>query len=107
MWRLGAGTALIAAGLLAGPAAAASFYGVLTENGHPLAGMQMHLLCGGQVVGNATSDARGSYGFRVEQQGACVVQAAGASTPVVLYQSPTRYDLDLRRSSTPPALVKR
>lgn len=88
-----------------GHALAATIYGTLTSGGQPLAA-ELTLQCGDRSL-PGRSDARGAYRFTVERTGSCELRVAGATTPVVVYNEPTRYDYDLRRSGNTAALVRR
>ncbi|MBP6778477.1 MAG: hypothetical protein KA151_14635 [Piscinibacter sp.] len=88
-----------------GPALAATIYGTLTSGGQALVA-ELTLQCGDKSL-PGKSDARGAYRFTVERTGSCELRVAGAVATVVVYNEPTRYDYDLRRSANTAALVRR
>lgn len=102
--------ALRAAALLlaAGPAAAATIYGSLSQpGGQPLAQTALELRCGNEVSQGKT-DARGSFRFTVPQTGRCELRVAGGGeVQVIVYNEPTRYDYELRRVDGRPVLARR
>jgi hypothetical protein len=101
---------LLAALLLAAtvsPALAATIYGSLTENQRPVAGRPMQLLCQNRQVGDASTDARGSYRFTVNAGGGCEVQVDGLRAPVILSATPAQYNFELRAVNGRRALAQR
>lgn len=98
---------IVAAALLgAGHAVAATIYGALSEGGQPVAGAPLELRCGAEASA-AKTDARGAYRFTVGQTGKCELRAAGAVTPIILYNEPTRYDFEVRRAGGNATLARR
>lgn len=99
---------LVAAWLAAaGPAAAATIYGSLTQGGQPLANAALELRCGNERPLPGTTDTRGSYRFTVGATGNCELLVQGALARVVVYPEPTRYDFDLRKGKEGLELARR
>ena len=106
--RWGTRAAALAAVALAGaPAAAATIYGSLQQGGAPLADVPIELACPRLSVDARRTDARGAYRFATNAIGRCELRVAGASTQVIVYTEPTRYDYELRRDSAGVHLIRR
>ncbi len=87
-------------------ALAATIYGTIQENGAARSNVEVGLACDGNRIVQRT-DARGTYRFSLPRTGHCALDVQGASTRIVVYDEPTRYDFELRRGSGRPTLVRR
>ncbi len=77
---------------------AGQIYGSLSQNGHPMAGARLTVVCGNARI-DGTTAADGSFRMTMQQQGRCnlaVTSAPGAPSIVVFsYPNPVQYDLIL------------
>jgi hypothetical protein len=85
---------------------AATIYGTMQEGGKPLGDLRVDLQCEGERDSKQT-DARGTYRFTVSWIGRFELRARGGSSPVVLYNEPTRYDFEIRQVDGRPRLIRR
>ena len=85
---------------------AATIYGTMQEAGTPLADLRVDLQCEGGRDSKQT-DARGTYRFTVSWTGRCELKAGGGTSPVILYNEPTRYDFEIRQVDGRPRLIRR
>lgn len=100
------GTAVLL--LAAGPVAAATIYGSLSENQQPAGNRQIELLCPGQgSLPPVTTDARGSYRITVNAVGKCEVRVDTLTAPVILSVNPAQYNFDIRSVGGRRALIQR
>jgi hypothetical protein len=87
-------------------AGAATIYGTMQEAGRPIADLKVDLQCDGGRDSKQT-DARGTYRFTVSWTGRCELRARGGSSPVILYNEPTRYDFEIQQVGGRPSLIRR
>lgn len=92
---------------LAGPVAAATIYGSLSENQQPAANRSVSLVCPGQPPVPGSTDTRGSYRFTVHATGRCMVRVGSAEAPVILSVNPAQYNFELRNVGGRAELVQR
>ena len=78
----------------AGPAAAATIYGIIQASNQPVANAPVSVACPGAEA-KTTTDARGTYRLTVARTGRCTLEVRGAASPVILYEEPTRYDFEV------------
>jgi hypothetical protein len=88
----------------------AQLYGDLREGDTYLPGIKMELTCGSQTA-TAMTDSAGAFVLFVKQPGKCVLKVAykdqTASLPVVLYEQPVRYRLQLEKKGSAYVLTRR
>jgi hypothetical protein len=97
--------------ILASVAAAAEIHGTITEGAKPLSqGVVVKVDCGGASASGKT-DQFGSYSVKVAATGDCRLtldyKGASPSLKVVLYDKPTRYDLQLKEESGKLTLTRK
>jgi hypothetical protein len=90
----------------AGQATAATIYGIIQASNKPVANTPVSVACAG-TEGRATTDERGTYRITVERTGRCTLQVHGATTQVILYEEPTRYDFELVGAGAQARLMRR
>ena len=77
-------------------AAAATIFGFIQQNNHPVVNTPVVLSCGGTEAAKVVIDDRGNYRITTARTGRCNLLVDGASGDVVLYTEPTRYDFEIR-----------
>jgi opacity protein-like surface antigen len=97
----------------ASAASAAEIHGTLSEGGKPVAkGTNLKLVCG-DVIANAATDEFGAYSLKTATtpSGDCKLSVTyKGSTPslsVVVYDRPSRYDLEVREESGKLTLARK
>lgn len=98
-------TALALALTVPAPGEAATIYGTIRQGGKPVANADVELACA-RGRDSRRTDARGAYRFTINQAGRCVLRVLGASSPVILYEDPTRYDFDVRQEGGRSRLIR-
>lgn len=100
----------LCAAVMAETVRAAAIYGSITVDGRSAgSGIDVELVCAGQVIGKVTSDTRGTYQVIAPGSvpGSCVVRMEGAVSPVVFYANPKRYDFSLSHQGGRAVLTQR
>jgi hypothetical protein len=71
---------------------AATIYGTIYTNNQPLRDAELKLDCSEVSV---KTDSRGTYRVTTNHIGRCKLSVGNASSVVIFYQDPTRYDFDV------------
>jgi hypothetical protein len=71
---------------------AATIYGTIYRNNQPLQNTRLELDC---FEGSVMTDSRGAYRVTTNRIGRCQISVGNASSVVIFYQDPTRYDFDV------------
>ena len=97
----------------AAPAFAAEIHGTISESGKPVPkGVAVTLACG-EVTASATTDEFGAYSLKTASTpaGDCTLsiryKGATPSLKVVVYERPSRYDLEVREESGKLTLARK
>jgi len=107
-WAMTVKVAVAASALvLCGEAAAATIYGTIQQGNQPVASTPVVLTCGGNEAARTNTDARGAYRLTTGLTGRCNLQIRGASTEVILYQDPIRYDFEIVGGGGQTSLIRR
>ena len=101
--------AVVVASALAvsGEAVAATIYGTIRQGNQPVANTPVVLICGGNKAAETNTDGRGAYRLTTGRTGRCELQIHGASSEVILYQDPIRYDFEIVGGGGQTSLIRR
>ena len=107
-WARTVKAAVVASALVvSGEAAAATIYGTIRQGSQPVTNAPVVLSCGGSEAATTNTDARGAYRLTTGRTGRCNLQIRGASTEVILYQDPIRYDFEIVGGGGQLSLIRR
>jgi hypothetical protein len=91
---------------VSGPVDAATIYGMIRENNHPVVNAPIVLDCAGTKTSTNT-DGRGTYRLTLDRTGRCNLTIRGVPAQVILYVDPSRYDFEISGGSGPTRLIRR
>ena len=86
-------------------AIAGTVFGIIRLGAQPAANADVALTCGGPPIRTRT-DARGTYRLTVPGTGRCTLNVGSASTAVVVYDEPLRYDFAIVGNGPQSRLVR-